>query len=65
VYSDGLPGRTDRFYTFDTLIVAYDREYRFVFEAADKAEFDKYRSTVESMAKSIRITQPNFEGINC
>jgi hypothetical protein len=65
VYSDGLPGRADRFYTFDTLIVAYDREYRFVFEAADKAEFDKYRSTVEIMAKSIRITQPNFEGIDC
>lgn len=66
IHSEGSPGTSEYvFYTLDTLIIAYDREYRFVFEAADKAEFDKYRSAVENMAKTISIKEPNFEGINC
>jgi hypothetical protein len=64
VYSEGSTP-DDTFYTFDSTIIAHDREYRLVFEAASKAEFDKYKSAVEDMAKTIKISQPNFEGIDC
>jgi hypothetical protein len=56
-------GTGDRILTY--LIIAYDREYLLTFEAADKEEFDKYSSTVEEMANSIKISKPNFEGTNC
>lgn len=55
----------DKFHTKEILIIAYDREYRFVFDAADKESFDKYQSIVEDMAKTIKISKPNFEGISC
>lgn len=55
----------DKFHTMEILIIAYDREYRFVFDAADEVSFDKYQSIVENMAKTIKISEPNFEVISC
>ena len=43
----------------------FDREYRLAYEAADKVKFDKYQSTIENMAQTIKISEPKFEGINC
>jgi hypothetical protein len=63
-YSTGSPGEYE-FYMMDVLIVAYDREYRILYQAADKAEFDIYGSTIEDMAKTIKITKPEYQGINC
>jgi len=64
VYTGGVPGKYE-FHTLEILITAYDREYRLIFEAADKLEFDKYRSKVEEMAKTIKINEPRFDGISC
>ena len=69
IYYDGLAGeyefQDEKFHTMEVLIIAYDREYRLIYEAANKADFDKYSSLVDEMANSIKITKPNFEGIKC
>jgi hypothetical protein len=69
VYSEGLMGEyefeEEEARTMTYLIIAYDREYELTFQANDKEEFDKYSSTVEEMANSIKITKPNFEGVKC
>ena len=69
IYREGLVGKyesqEDKFHTMEILIIAHNREYKFAFEAADKAEFDKYRSTVEDMDRTIKISEPKFEGIKC
>jgi hypothetical protein len=57
--------RTDKFHDMEILIIAFDKEYRLVFGAADKAEFDKYQSIIENMAQTIKISEPKFEGISC
>jgi hypothetical protein len=64
IYTDVLDEGL-KFYQSHFLIIAYDREYRLNFDESDKAEFDKYSSIVEEMANSIKITKPNFEGVNC
>ncbi len=63
-YSTGSPGEYE-FYMMDVLIVAYDREYRILYQAANKAEFDIYGSKIEDMAKTIKIIKSEYEGINC
>ena len=60
-YTGGLWGGGGLSY----LIIAYDRGYELTFEAFDKQEYDKYSSSVDEMAESIKISEPNFEGINC
>ena len=64
IYTD-VSDEVTKFYRSHFLILAYDREYRLNFDESDKAEFDKYSSIVEEMANSIKITKPNFEGVNC
>ena len=49
----------------EVLIIAHDREYTLTFEETDKMEFDKYAPIEEEMINTVKITQPNFEGINC
>ena len=61
VYTTGI----DEGKILSYLIIAYDREYELTLDATDKEEFDKYSSIVEEMANSIKITKPNFEGVNC
>lgn len=69
IYYDGLAGeyelQDEKFHTMEVLIVAFDREYMLLYDAPNKADFDKYSSIVDEIAKSIKITKPNFEGINC
>ncbi len=60
IYSDGI-----EFYRSHILIIAYDREYQLNFDESNKEDFDKYSLIVDEMAKSIKITKPNFDGINC
>ena len=55
----------EKFHTVEYLIIAHDREYKINYQAADKQEFDKYAPFVEEIANSIKISKPNFEGINC
>jgi len=68
-YAEGMPDeyelQEEKFHTVEYLIIAYDREYKVNYQAADKNEFDKYSSIVEQIANSLKITKPNFEGINC
>jgi hypothetical protein len=51
--------------TLTYFIIAYDRGYELTFNAMDKQEYDRYSSSVEKMAESIKISEPTFEGINC
>ena len=68
-YVEGLPGeyefQKDKSHTMEVYIIAHDREYKLTFAQSNKVEFDKYAPIVEQMVKTIKITQPNFEGINC
>jgi len=69
IYYDGLAGeyefQDEKFHTMEVLIIAFDREYKLLYEAPNKTDFDKYSSIVEEMANSIKINKPNFEGVNC
>ena len=69
IYYDGVAGeyelQDEKFHTMEVLIIAFDREYKLIYDAANKSEFDKYSSIVEEMANTIKITKPNFEGVNC
>lgn len=48
------------------LIIPHDREYRINCKAANrKKEFDKYSPIVKQIANTLKISKPNFEGINC
>ena len=55
----------EKFHTLEFLIIAYDREYKIIYQAADKKEFDKYSPIVEEMSNTLKISKPNFEGVNC
>lgn len=69
IYYDGLEGKyelqDEKSHTMEVLIIAFGREYVLLYEAPNKTDFDKYSSIVEEMANSIKITKPNFQGINC
>ena len=68
-YYEGLAGdyefQDEKSHTMEVVIIAYDREYVLRYEAPNKTDFDKYSSIVNEMANSIKISKPNFEGINC
>lgn len=55
----------EKFHTMQYVIIAYDREYRIKYQAADQNEFDKYSSIVEEIANSLKINKPAFEGVKC
>jgi hypothetical protein len=55
----------EKFHTVEYLVIAYDREYRLNYQAADKKEFEKYSPIVEQIVNTLKITKPSFEGINC
>ena len=52
-------------YIMDVNILAYDKVYQIELETEDQDKFDKYTPFVEEIANSIKISKPNFEGINC
>jgi hypothetical protein len=55
----------DTTYTMDINILAYDKVYQIELESDDQEKFYKYAPFVEEIANSIKISKPNFEGINC
>jgi hypothetical protein len=57
--------KEDTTYIMDINILAYDKEYQIELETENKEKFYDYSPIVSKMAKSIKITEPNFEGINC
>jgi hypothetical protein len=51
-------------YSMEINILAYDKIYQ-IYLATDEDKFDKYVPLVDEIANSIKISKPNFEGINC
>ena len=68
-YFEGMPGKyefqEDKIHIMEINILAYDRIYQIKLEAENQDKFDKYTPFVEEIANSIKISKPNFEGINC
>ena len=62
-YSEEFEGY--KTYFMDVNILAYDKVYQIELETDDQEKFDKYAPFVEEIANSIKISKPNFEGINC
>jgi hypothetical protein len=62
-YSEEFEG--SKTYFMDVNILAYDKVYQIELETDDQEKFDKYTPFVEEIANSIKISKPNFEGINC
>ena len=52
-------------YSMEINILAYDKIYQIYLAADDQDKFDKYLPLVDQIATNIKITKPNFEGINC
>ncbi|MGH9982211.1 MAG: hypothetical protein ACRD6U_11745 [Nitrososphaeraceae archaeon] len=63
VYNEEFHGY--KTYFMDINILAYDKVYQIELETEDQEKFDKYAPFVEEIANSIKISKPNFEGINC
>jgi hypothetical protein len=68
-YFEGMPGKyefqEDKIHIMEINILAYDRVYQINLEAENQDKYYKYLPIVEDMANSIKISKPNFEGINC
>jgi hypothetical protein len=68
-YFEGIPGKyefqEDKNHIMEINILAYNRLYQIKLEAENQDKFDKYAPLVEEIANSIKISKPNFEGINC
>ena len=68
-YFEGMPGKyefqEDKSHSMEINILAYDRLYQIKLEAENQDKFDKYVPLVDEVANSIKISKPNFEGINC
>ena len=68
-YFEGMPGKyefqEDKIHIMEINILAYERVYQIKLEAENQHKFDKYVPLVEEIANSIKISKPNFEGINC
>ena len=68
-YFEGIPGKyefqEDKSHIIEINILAYDRLYKIKLEAENQDKFDKYSPFIEEIANSIKISKPNFEGINC
>ena len=62
-YSDEFKGF--KTYFMEINILAYDKVYQISLEAEKQEKFDQYSPIVEDIANSIKISKPNFEGINC
>lgn len=46
-------------------ILAFDREYKVIYDTAGEKFFDRNLSTLEKMINTLKISQPTFEGITC
>ncbi len=68
-YIEGILGeyefQEDKARVMQINILAYDKVYQIQLEAKNLENFYKYTSSVEEMANTLKISKPNFEGINC
>ena len=68
-YFEGVPDeyefQEDKMHIMEINILAYDRLYQIKLEAENQNKFYKYAPLVDEIANSIKISKPNFEGINC
>lgn len=62
-YSEEFEGY--KTYSMGINILAYDKVYQIYLETEDQDILDKYSPFVDEIANSIKISKPNFEGINC
>lgn len=68
-YFEGVPDeyefQEDKMHIMEINILAYDRLYQIKLEVENQNKFYKYAPLVDEIANSIKISKPNFEGINC
>jgi hypothetical protein len=62
-YSEEFQGY--KTYIKDINILAFDKLYQISLSAEDEDTFYKYSSMVDELVDSLKISKPNFEGINC
>lgn len=55
----------DEFKKMKVILVAFDREYVIRYGAGNSDHYNRYISTFEDMLKTFRISEPEFDGINC
>lgn len=67
VYTEGLAGtpEDERFKKIAVAIVAFDREYKIIYDATDASYYDKHISDFEAMLPTFKISEPTFEGTDC
>lgn len=59
VYSSTSSPIESMFYTEEILVMVDDKGYRLRYQAANKNEFDTYKTAVEDLADTIQIFEPN------
>jgi hypothetical protein len=68
-YIEGIPGeyefQEEKTHFMQINILAYDKLYQIQLETENLDEYYKYLPVVEEIANNIKISKPNFEGINC
>ena len=61
-----VPGEnSERLKKMEIDVLAYNREYKIIFDPSSIELFQKYISTVEDMIRTLEINQPTFEEIAC
>ena len=69
VYIIGTPGeyefQEEKAWTMELNILAYDRVYEINLQTENQENFDEYSPIVEQIKNTLKISKPNFEGINC
>jgi hypothetical protein len=67
VYTEELPGvSADQWVKKNEVtIIAFDKEYKIIFDNDNSAKFDKYKSIFDQMVYTFKIYEPKFSGISC
>lgn len=55
----------DEFRKMEVNIIAYDREYKIIYDTSNEKYYGKYLSTFQKMLNTFTVSKPNFEGIHC
>jgi hypothetical protein len=66
VYVEEIPGvsKTDWSKKMEVDIVAFNREYKLIYDAENAADYKKFISKFEEMLPTFKIYEPNFNGCN-
>lgn len=61
-----VPGENnDRLKKMEIYVLAYNREYKIIFNPSSVELYQKYITTVEDMIRTFKINQPTFQEIAC